>query len=140
MGLSLTMTMQLFLDLRIPRSINSMSWSAPVLSSGIIAASAPAAIAEFCARNPASRPITSMKKMRSCEFAVSRILSTQSIIVLSVVSYPIVLSVPYRSLSIVPGKPMQGKSYSSAKSMAPVSDPLPPITISASIPSLISVS
>ena len=35
---------------------------------------------------------------------------------------------------------MQGKSYSSAKSMAPVSEPLPPITMSASMPSLRSVS
>ena len=140
MGLSLTITIQLFLDLRIPRSINSMSWSDPVESSGIIAASAPAAIAEFCAKKPASRPITSIKKMRSWELAVSRILSTQSIMVFSVVSYPMVLSVPYKSLSIVPGSPIQGKSYSSANSMAPVREPLPPITIRASIPSLRRVS
>ena len=35
------------------------------LSSGIMAASAPDAIALFCARKPASLPITSTKKMRS---------------------------------------------------------------------------
>jgi hypothetical protein len=67
-------------------SMKVINWSLPVESSGIIAASAPAAIALFCAKNPASRPITSIKKIRSCEVAVSRILSTQSIMVLSVVS------------------------------------------------------
>ena len=35
------------------------------LSSGMIAASAPEAMALFCARKPASRPITSTKKIRS---------------------------------------------------------------------------
>ncbi len=91
-------------------------------------------MALFWARNPASRPITSTKKMRSWLVAVSRILSTQDVMVLSVVSYPMVLSVPFRSLSMVPGSPMQGTSNSSAKMRAPVSEPLPPITTSASMP------
>ena len=134
------MTMQLFLLFRIPRSMNLISWSLPVESSGMIAASAPAAMALFCARKPASRPITSTKKIRSCDVAVSRILSTHCVIVFNVVSYPIVLSVPYKSLSIVPGKPIHGMSYSSAKIRAPVREPFPPITISASIASRFNVS
>ena len=75
--------MALFFDLRLPRSMKSASWSTSVALSGMMAASAPEAMALFCARKPASRPITSMKKMRSWEFAVSRILSTHSTIVFS---------------------------------------------------------
>ena len=128
------MTILLFFDLRKPRPINFSSWSTSVWSSGIMAASAPEAIALFCARKPASRPITSTKKIRSCEVAVSRILSTQSTIVFKAVSYPIVESVPYKSLSIVPGKPMQGTSNSLANICAPLNEPFPPITTNASIP------
>ena len=40
----------------------------------------------ICVRNPASRPMTSTKKMRSWLVAVSRILSTHSTMVLSAVS------------------------------------------------------
>ena len=70
----------------MPLSMNFISWSLPVESSGMMAASAPAAMALFWARNPASRPITSTKNMRSCEVAVSLILSTHCVIVLRVVS------------------------------------------------------
>ena len=86
LGLSLTSTMHDFLLLRMPWPMKSSNWSAPVLSSGMMAASAPAAMALFCARKPASRPITSTKKMRSWLLAVSRILSTHSMMVFSVVS------------------------------------------------------
>ena len=134
-SLSATNTILLFLDFRKPLLINSSNWSTSVLNSGIIAASAPEAIAPFSARKPASRPITSTKKRRSCEVAVSRILSTASRIVFNAVSYPIVVSVPYKSLSIVPGSPIQGTSNSCAKIRAPVNEPSPPITTRASIPS-----
>ena len=93
----------------------------------------PEAIALFWARKPASRPITSTKKMRSCEVAVSLILSTHSTIVFNAVSYPMVKSVPYKSLSIVPGSPIHVTLYSSAKIRAPVREPSPPIIISALI-------
>ena len=43
-------------------------------------------IAPFNAKKPASRPITSTKNRRSCEVAVSRILSTHSMIVFKAVS------------------------------------------------------
>ena len=114
--------------------MKSASWSTSVALSGMMAASAPEAMALFCARKPASRPITSMKKMRSWEFAVSRILSTHSTMVFSAESYPMVASVPYRSLSMVPGRPMMGMSYSRAKSCAPVREPFPPMTTRASMP------
>ena len=39
MGLSDTMTIQLFLDLRMPRSMNRPNWSTSVDSSGMMAAS-----------------------------------------------------------------------------------------------------
>ena len=93
-SLSATNTILLFFDLRNPFLINSSSWSTSVLNSGMMAASAPEAIAPFSARKPASRPITSTKNKRSCEVAVSRILSTASRIVFNAVSYPIVVSVP----------------------------------------------
>ena len=86
LGFSLTITMQLRLLLRMPLCRKVISWSVSVESSGMMAASAPEAMALFWARNPASRPITSTKKMRSCELAVSRILSTHCVMVLSVVS------------------------------------------------------
>ena len=70
----------------MPLPMNEASWSMSVLASGMMAASAPAAMALFCARKPASRPITTTKKMRSWLVAVSRILSTQSIMVLRAVS------------------------------------------------------
>ncbi len=85
-GDSATSTIDEFFDLRNPFWISSESWSACVDISGMIAASAPEAIAPLRARNPASRPITSMKKSRSWEVAVSRILSTHSIMVFSAVS------------------------------------------------------
>ena len=47
--------------------------------------------------------------------------------VFKAVSYPIVVSVPNKSLSIVPGKPTMGKLYSLAKIRAPVSVPSPPM-------------
>lgn len=78
------------LGFRNPRLINCSSWSASVRSSGMMAASAPEAMALFWARYPASRPMTSTKKIRSCEVAVSRILSTHSTIVFRAVSYPMV--------------------------------------------------
>jgi len=132
-GLSVTMTILLFFVFLNPRPINISNWSTSVLSSGIMAASAPEAIALFWARKPASRPITSTKKMRSCEVAVSLILSTHSTIVFNAVSYPMVKSVPYKSLSIVPGSPIHVTLYSSAKIRAPVREPSPPIIISALI-------
>ena len=116
--------------------MSSSNWSTSVEISGIMAASAPAAIAPLRARNPASRPITSMKNRRSCEVAVSRILSTHCMMVLRAVSYPIVVSVPYRSLSIVPGRPTIGMLYSVAKMRAPVREPSPPITTRESMPAL----
>ena len=133
-SLSATSTILLFFDLRKPLPISSLSWSTSVAISGMIAASAPEAIAPLRARKPASRPITSIKKSRSWEEAVSRILSTASIMVFSAVSYPIVVSVPNRSLSMVPGIPTIGKLYSDAKMRAPLSEPSPPITTSASMP------
>ena len=45
-----------------------------------------------------------------------------------------VASVPYRSLSMVPGRPMIGMSNSRANSCAPVRDPFPPMTMRASMP------
>ena len=78
--------MLLFFDLRNPFSISWSSWSTSMAISGMIAASAPDAIAPFRAKKPASRPMTSMKNSRSCEVAVSRILSTDCMIVLSAVS------------------------------------------------------
>ena len=85
-SLSATITILLFFDLRKPFLISSSNWSTCVSRSGIMAASAPDAKALFKARKPASRPITSIKNKRSCDVAVSRILSTASIIVLSAVS------------------------------------------------------
>ncbi len=139
-GLSATSTIDEFLLLRNPFWMRSANWSTSVEISGIIAASAPDAIAPLRARKPASRPITSIKNRRSWDVAVSRILSTHSIMVLRAVSYPIVVSVPKRSLSIVPGRPIIGKLNSLAKIRAPVSDPSPPITTKASIPWRLSVS
>ena len=130
-GLSVTITMLLFFVFLNPRPMNVSNWSTSVLSSGMMAASAPEAIALFCARKPASRPITSTKKIRSWEVAVSLILSTHSTMVFNAVSYPMVKSVPYRSLSMVPGNPMHVTSYSSAKIRAPVREPSPPIIINA---------
>lgn len=95
-GLSVTITMLLFFVFLNPRPMNVSNWSTSVLSSGMMAASAPEAIALFCARKPASRPITSTKKIRSWEVAVSLILSTHSTMVFNAVSYPMVKSVPYR--------------------------------------------
>ena len=125
--------MLLLFDLRNPCSMNSSSWSTSVLNSGMMAASAPAAIAPFNARKPASRPITSTKNRRSWEVAVSRILSTASRMVFKAVSYPMVVSVPYKSLSIVPGSPIHGTSNSCANIRAPVSEPSPPMMTKASI-------
>jgi hypothetical protein len=68
-------------------------------------ASAPAAIELLNAICPECRPITSIKNNRLCEEAVSRILSIADAAVFTAVSYPIVKSVPLRSLSIVPGIP-----------------------------------
>ena len=86
LSLSETSTMLLFFVLRKPFSIVSASWSFSKANSGMIAASAPEAIAPFRARKPASRPMTSTKKRRSCEEAVSRILSTAETMVFSAVS------------------------------------------------------
>ena len=60
-------------------------------------------------------------RQRKCgrEVAVSLILSTHSTIVFNAVSYPMVESVPYKSLSIVPGSPIHVTLYSSAKIRAP---------------------
>lgn len=55
-GLSVTITMLLFFVFLNPRPMNVSNWSTSVLSSGMMAASAPEAIALFCARKPASRP------------------------------------------------------------------------------------
>ena len=63
------------------------------------------------------------------------VLIVSAVIVLSAVSYPMVASVPQRSLSMVPGIPMMGTLYSCAKSLAPVNVPSPPMAMSASIPS-----
>ena len=54
--------------------------------------------------------MTSTRKMRSCELAVSRMRSMASIAVLTAVSKPIVSSVPAMSLSIVPGNADGGKA------------------------------
>lgn len=86
---------------------------------------------------PESRPITSIKNKRLCEAAVSLIRSTTSITVLHAVSKPSVISVPNKSLSIVPGIPMYGTEYSLLKTDAPLKDPLPPIIISHSKPSFL---
>ena len=86
MGLSATRTIDEFFDLRKPFLISSDSWSTCVEISGMMAASAPLAMAPFRARKPASRPMTSMKNRRSWLVAVSRILSTQSMMVFRAVS------------------------------------------------------
>ena len=64
------------------------------------------------AMKPDFRPITSTRKVRSWELAVSRIRSIASIPVLTAVSKPIVSSVPGMSLSIVPGTPIVGNPFS----------------------------
>src|SRR5574344_378749 len=83
---SATTTILLFFDLRIPLRIKFSNSSTDVCRSGITAASAPAAMALFNAKKPASRPMTSTKNKRSCDVAVSRILSTHCIIVFNAVS------------------------------------------------------
>jgi len=50
--------------------------------------------------------MTSIRKARWWEEAVARIMSMQSSTVLRAVSTPMVISVPYMSLSMVPGAPM----------------------------------
>ena len=85
-GLSATSTIDEFLLLRKPFWISSASWSTCVEISGMMAASAPEAMAPLRARKPASRPITSMKNSRSWEVAVSRILSTHCMMVFRAVS------------------------------------------------------
>ena len=77
--------------------------------------------------------MTSTKNNLLWESAVSLILSTASIAVLTDVSNPMVKSVPNRSLSIVPGNPMIGIPCSSYNLIAPAKVPFPPIAISASI-------
>ena len=80
------MTIAEFLLLRKPWLMSSASWSTSVSISGMMAASDPVAIAPLRARYPAVCPITSTKKSRSWLDAVSRSLSTASMIVLSAVS------------------------------------------------------
>ena len=119
------------LDLVFSFSINQ---SIDVFRSGIKMAAAALPMPALIAMKPASLPITSTKNRRSCEVAVSLILSMASMAVLQAVSNPIVRSVPERSLSMVPGSPMAGIPYSSKNRWAPVRDPSPPITTKASMP------
>ena len=74
-----------------------------------------------------------MIKIRLCEFAVSRILSICLTAEFTAVSKPIVSFVPYTSLSIVPGIPMNGMLVCFDNKFAAANEPLPPITKNASM-------
>ena len=82
---------------------------------------------------PHFRPMTSTTKMRSSDVAVSLILSRASRATLTAVSAPMALSTPVTSLSIVAGTPTTGKPCRSARTRAPASEPLPPMTMRPSI-------
>ena len=83
--------------------------------------------------NPESRPITSITITRSCDSAVVWSLSIASSAVFTAVSKPNVVIVPLTSLSIVFGTPTIFMPLSQS-SLAIVSEPSPPIEMSASIP------
>ena len=105
-----------------------------VFRSGMRIFSAPVAIPLCRAMYPASRPITSITKTRSCASIVSLILSMASTAVFTAVSKPIVKSVPEMSLSMVPARPIQGILNSLLNFTAPLNDPSPPIITNPSIP------
>ena len=128
-----TMMLEVFL-FSAPRSRAVKTSSRVVFCSGKITAKAPVARPVCRAMNPASRPMTSTKNRRLWELAVSRILSMHSMTVLQAVSYPMVRSVPKRSLSMVPGMPTTGMPCSSHRRWPPVKVPFPPITTSPSMP------
>jgi hypothetical protein len=66
-------------------------------------------MADMSARYPQSRPMTSTRKARRCEDAVTFSRSIASSAMLSAVSTPMVTSEPIRSLSMVEATPMVGK-------------------------------
>src|SRR5680860_1270829 len=88
--------------------------------------------AEYSAIQPLWRPMTSTKNSRPWLAAVSRMRSIDSRAVLTAVSKPMVKSVPYRSLSMVPGSPTTARLPSRESSSAPRMEPSPPITTSPS--------
>ena len=80
--------------------------------SGIRITSAPPASPECSAIQPAWRPITSTIITRLCDSAVVCRRSMASVAICTAVSKPKVMSVPARSLSIVFGTPITGRSCS----------------------------
>ena len=80
--------------------------------SGIRITSAPPARPECRAIQPAWRPITSTIITRLCDSAVVCSRSMASVAICTAVSKPKVMSVPARSLSIVFGTPITGRSCS----------------------------
>ena len=93
--------------------------------SGIRMMSAPPAIPALRVRYPTLCPITSTMKMRPWLDAVVWIQSMQSVAILTALWKPKVISVPYRSLSIVLGSVITLRP-SSLKRLAVLCVPLPP--------------
>src|SRR5438105_593778 len=83
----------------------SQTFSMSMGRSGMRITSAPPAIPEWVAIQPAFRPITSQTMTRLCASAVECRRSTASVAIATAVSNPNVRSVPERSLSIVFGTP-----------------------------------
>ena len=84
--------------------------------------------------HPEWRPITSTTITRSWLSAVVCRRSIASVAICTAVVKPNVMSVPTMSLSMVFGTPTIGRPRSSTSMLATVSEPLPPMTTSASRP------
>ncbi len=85
---SATTTIALFFPIVNPARIRSLIRATETCSSGMASSSAPPAMPLSSARNPAVRPITSMKKSRSWDRAVSRMRSIASTAQFAAVSNP----------------------------------------------------
>ncbi len=112
------------------RQISSMSNGI----SGIRTIVAPPAMPACVAIHPLWRPITSTTITRSWLSAVVCSRSMASVAICTAVLNPNVTSVPTMSLSIVFGTPTIGRPSSACSRLATDSEPLPPMTMSASRP------